>query len=185
MIYDEMSEKIIETAQSLVMENGSDNLNVRMILRKMNITNRVFYNRFHNMNEVLAIVYKNITATLRQSLEEELDPKKDFFEQVMDMIEKSLLMSYDNKMQFNYYIFENDSQSDSNYGWWTGKIKKLIEYAKSNKLIKDVDSEALSYSIWCFCRGYNADAVGRKLPKEEAVAKFRYSFNVLLEGLKI
>ena len=50
--------------------------------------------------------------------------------------------------------------------------------------IKQVDSDVLSYSIWCFCRGYNADAVGRNIPKDEAVKNFRYSFGIILEGLK-
>ena len=62
---------------------------------------------------------------------------------------------------------------------------KLIEYAKSRCYIKDtVDSEIMSYSIWCFCRGYNADAVGRKLPIDEAVKSFKYSFSVLLDGMR-
>ena len=64
------------------------------------------------------------------------------------------------------------------------EIIKLIEYAKKEKLLKDVDSYAVSYAIWCFCRGYNADAVGRKLPKEEAVKNFKYSFGFLLDGLR-
>ena len=64
------------------------------------------------------------------------------------------------------------------------EIKKLIDFAKEKKFIKDVDSEVMSYAIWCFCRGYNADAVARNLPREEAVRRFRYSFSYLLEGLK-
>ena len=50
--------------------------------------------------------------------------------------------------------------------------------------VKQLDSKILSYSIWCFVRGYNADAVGRNLPREEAVEIFKYSFSFLLEGIK-
>ena len=102
----------------------------------------------------------------------------------MDVVVNSLLVSYDVKMQFNHYVFTNDSISRGNYEWWTAQIKALIDYAKEQGLIRDVDSDVLSYSIWCFCRGYNADAVGRRLPKEEAVKNFRYSFSFLLEGMK-
>jgi len=94
------------------------------------------------------------------------------------------VMSYETKMKFNQYVFENDSVSQSNYEWWIGEIKKLIEYAKRNKLIKEVDSDVMSYAIWCFCRGYNADAVGRGLPKDEAIKNFRYSFGILLDGMR-
>ena len=42
LISDEMSESIIETAEKLAMDSGADNVNVRAILRELNITNRVF-----------------------------------------------------------------------------------------------------------------------------------------------
>lgn len=184
LIVDEMSDKIIEIAEKLVTLSGAGSLTVRRILQELKITNRVFYNRFHNVDEVLDVVYNKTAMEIRKSITEELDNGKDFFEHVMDVVVKSLLMSYDTKMQFNQYVFENDSLSESNYEWWTSQIKKLIDYAMEHDYIKQVDSEVLSYSLWCFCRGYNADAVGRKIPKEEAVAKFKYSFGFILEGLK-
>lgn len=184
LIHDDMSERIVDTAEEVVTVFGVNALTVRKILQKLGITNRVFYNRFHNVEEVLEIVYKNMIRKIRESIIVKLEEGKDFFEHVMDIVVKSLVVSYDTKMQFNQYMFENDSVSQSNYSWWTSEIKKLIDYAKSKKYIKDVDSESLSYSIWCFCRGYNADAVGRGLPKEEAIKNFKYSFGFLLEGLK-
>lgn len=184
LIADEMSDRIVEIAKNLVTLQGVSNLTVRRILKELNITNRVFYNRFHNIEEVLDVVYKNTTLKMRESIADELDSSIDFFEHVMDVVVNSLIMSYDTKMQFNQYVFENDSLSQSNYEWWTGRIKSLIDYAMEHDYIKQVNSDVLSYSLWCFCRGYNADAVGRKIPKEEAVANFKYSFNFILEGLK-
>ena len=185
LITDEMSNKIIDAAKNIATETGAHTVTVRKILQTLGITNRVFYNRFHNVDEVLALIYNGIVPKIRESLAPKIDETKDFFEQVTDAVAKTLIMSYDTKMQFNSYVFENDSLSQSNYEWWTTEIKKLINYAKDKHYIKDVDSDVLSYSIWCFCRGYNADAVGRNLPREEAVENFKYSFGFLLEGLKI
>ena len=102
----------------------------------------------------------------------------------MDAVEKSLVESYDKKMQLSQYVFETDSESQVNYDWWISEIKKLIDYEKERGFIKNIDSDIMSYAIWCFCRGYNADAVGRQIPKEEAVKRFRYSFSILLDGMK-
>lgn len=184
LIVDDVSDMIAETAERIVTAQGANNLTVTKILVEMGITNRVFYNRFHNINEVLDIVYRNMIVKIRQEIREEFADDNDFFSYVIDLVANSLIMSYDNKMKFNQYFFESDSLSQANYIWWTESIKKLIDYAKEHKYIKDVDSEIMSYSIWCFCRGYNADAVGRGLPKEEAAENFRYSFGFLLEGLK-
>ena len=184
LIIDEMSEKIVKAAESIVTASGTNALTVRKILQTLGITNRVFYNRFRNIDEVLAIVYKNTVLKIRESVAMDFDNEKDFFDGVTNMVVKTLISSYDKKMQFNSYVFENDSLSQSNYEWWTGEIKKLIVYAKEHNYIKNVDEEIMSYSIWCFCRGFNADAVGRKLPREEAIRYFKYSFGILLDGLR-
>ena len=121
---------------------------------------------------------------IRESLKSAFDEQKDFFENVMEIATRSLLASYDSKQQFNQYVFESDSASQSNFDWWRTEIKKLLHYGMERQYIKNVDPEIMSYSIWCFCRGYNADAVGRKLPREEAVKSFEYSFSILLDGLR-
>ncbi len=184
LIADRMSELIIETAEKIATTSGAHTITVRKILQTLSITNRVFYNRFHNIGEVLEIVYRNTILKIRESILSDYDGTQDFFEYVTDVVEKSLIESYDKKMQLSQYVFETDSESQANFDWWIAEIKKLIDYAKENNYIKDIDSETMSYAIWCFCRGYNADAVGRKLPKEEAAKRFRYSFSILLDGMK-
>lgn len=184
-IRDEMSDKIICAAEEMVMTSGAHTITVRKILAALGITNRVFYNRFHNIEEVLEIVYQSTALKIREALQGAFDEGRDFFENVTEIVANSLIASYETKKQFNQYVFENDSVNQSNFEWWKSEIKKLIEYAKGRNYIKkNVDSEIMSYSIWCFCRGYNADAVGRKLPKEEAVESFKYSFSILLEGMR-
>lgn len=181
LIKDKMSDKIVEAAERLATNFGD--VTVRKILQKLNITNRVFYNRFHNIEEVLEIVYKNTVIKVRESIATEYDGKQDFFDYVTDAVAATLIASYDIKMKFNQYVFELDSVSKSNYDWYMDRIKKLFSYAQEKGIIKEVDAEVLSYAIWCFCRGYNADAVMR-MPKEEGVEKFKYSFRFLLDGLK-
>jgi hypothetical protein len=87
-------------------------------------------------------------------------------------------------MNFAHYVFENDSVTGSNYRWWTEEIKKILNYAIEKEYIIDVDTEMTSYAIWCFIRGFNADAIGRKLPIDEALKRYRYGFRFILNGLK-
>ncbi len=184
LIQDEMSQVIIKTAEKIAISSGAEKVTVRKILQTLGITNRVFYNRFHNINEVLHIVYKNMVLKMRANALSEFDPNGDFFEQIIDIVANTLVVSYEIKMNFNYYIFENDSISNQNYEWWKGEIKKFIEFGKAKGYLRDIDSDIMSYAIWCFIRGYNADALGRKLPMEVAVSNFKYSFGILLDGMK-
>ena len=184
LISDGMSQKIIETAEQLVLSSGPETLTVRRILQTLGITNRVFYNRFHNIAEVLDIVYRNTALKIRESVAAGFDPEGDFFAQVIDIVVNTLVMSYETKMNFYQYVFASDSVSPGNYEWWKGEIRKLIEFGKSRGHLRDVDSDIMSYAIWCFIRGYNADALGRKLPRETAIRNFRYRFGILLDGMR-
>ena len=184
LISDGMSQKIIDVAEQLALTDGADTVTVRRVLQVLGITNRVFYNRFHNIAEVLHIVYWSTAFKIRASIPARLDPDRDFFQQVIDIVTNTLVLSYETKMKFYQYVFASDSVSPGNYAWWKGEIQKLIEFGKSRGHLRDVDSDIMSYAIWCFIRGYNADALGRKLPRETAVRNFRYSFGVLLDGMR-
>jgi AcrR family transcriptional regulator len=185
LIVDEMSERIIEVAERMAMTNGAHTVNVRKILLELGITNRVFYNRFRNVEDVLGIVYQKVSAQIRENVSWESNTQEEFFEGVTDMVANTLIRSYDLKRQFNHYVFENDSRSQSNYDWWVSAIKQMLIYAKEKGYVRaDADEEVLSYSLWCFWRGYNADAVGRGIPKEEAIKNCKYSFSIILDGLR-
>ena len=184
LISDEMSKKIIDTAEKIAITDGAENLTVRKILHSLGITNRVFYNRFHNIDEVLNLVYEGMVLKIRESISSDFDPSGNFFEQVLRIVTNTLEMSYEIKMNFNYYVFKNDSASHRNYEWWKTEISKLIDFGKQHGHLKNVDTEVMSYSIWCFVRGYNVDALSRRLPREVAVANFKYSFGILLDGMR-
>ena len=185
LIIDEMSDRIIAVAERMAMTNGAHTVNVRKILLELGITNRVFYNRFRNVEDVLGVVYQKVSEQIRANVTWESDTQEEFFERVTDMVANTLIRSYDLKKQFNQYIFENESRSQSNYTWWMNAIKQMLTYAKGKGYVRaDADVEVLSYSLWCFWRGYNADAVGRGIPKSEAVKNCKYSFGIILDGLK-
>lgn len=185
LISDDMSDRIVDVAASLATAEGAHNVTVRKVLQTLQITNRVFYNRFHNIGEVLELVYRRIIMKIRESVEVSFNPNQDFFEQVIGIVEKTLMLSYELKMEFNQFVFENDSVLEENFIWWTNKIKMILDYAKEHNYVKpEIDSGIMSYGIWCFIKGFNADAVARNLPKEEAARYFRYSLGFLINGIR-
>ena len=82
LIRDEMSQTIIDAVEEIAMAGGAATLTVRQILRKLDISNRVFYNRFPNIESVLDIVYRNTILKIRTALESTVSIEEDFFEYV-------------------------------------------------------------------------------------------------------
>lgn len=184
LIHDSISEEIIAVAERIAMEDGVKDINVRRIIGELGVTNRVFYNRFHNIEEVLETVYKRAAAGMHESFSSDKDINTDFFGYVTDVVVNVLINTYDIKNRFSQYMFEFDSYTGANFAWWNKKIKELILFAKSTNQIKDVDADMLSYSLWCFLRGFNADAVNRGLSKDEAIEKLKFGMMCLFEGIK-
>lgn len=184
LIRDGMSEKIIELAGEFAMRDGARSVTVRQILRALGTTNRVFYNRFHNLDEVLEEVYRRAALQMRGALRSDIDITEDFFGYVKDVAQKALIRTYEIKRQFSQFAFEMDSTSSENFNWWMGKIKRIVTIGMETGQIREVDPELMSYTAWCFIRGYNADAVKRKLSREEAIRGFIFGMECLLAGLR-
>ena len=185
LIHDEMSEKIVAAAAELALREGAGEVTVRKIIRALGVTNRVFYNRFRNAEEVLGLVYQNMTVQMRRSVLEHFDPEGDFFGQITDIAAGTLTLSYRLKLGMNQYVFLQDSVSAENFLWWRERIREFIDLGREKGLVRpDLDGDKISYAVWCFIRGYNTDALAQGLPEEAAVDGFRYSFGVLLEGMK-
>ena len=184
LIYDAISEEIVSVTERLAMRDGAKNVNVRRVLNEMNVTNRVFYNRFHNIDEVLEIVYENAVVKMQDSVVSNVDINENFFEYIIDVAVNVLIKTYDVKQQFSQYMFEHDSLTEANRLWWDEKIKSIAAVGRATGKIKDLDDDKLSYTIWCFFRGFNADAVHRNLSKEEAVDRFSFGLRCLFDGIK-
>ncbi len=185
LIHDEMSEKIVKAAAALALNEGAGEVTVRKIIRALGVTNRVFYNRFHNTEEVLSLVYQDMAVQMRQSISEHFDPEGDFFRQITDIAAGTLKLSYRLKLGMNQYVFIQDSISAENFLWWRERIQEFIDFGKENRVVRpDLDCDKISYAIWCFIRGYNTDALARGVPEEEAVDGFLYSFGILLDGMR-
>ena len=182
-IQDALSERIVQIVARLAAEEGAHKVTAKQVINELGMANRVFYNRFSNIDEVLRIVYRNAVVQMHANIEPEFHDKDSFLKFCTDIAVKVLMQTYDVKMQFRCYVFEHDSLTEDNRLWWADKIKKYYAIAVEQGFARKVDIDALCYAIWCFCRGYYADALSRQLSKEEAVRYFTFGFACLLNGV--
>lgn len=184
-IEDEITERIEDAAAAYVHENGVERLTVRKLLQILDVSNRVFYNRFQSLDELLESIYKKQVLEMRKALPDirEYDDG-DLFDLYLDVLTNVLRKTYDQKKQFSQYMFAHDALSEENRKWWIESISGILRAGIERDVVrKDLDVDAVSYAIWCFSRGFNADAVNR-MSQEEAVTLFRSSMSFFLDGIK-
>lgn len=184
-IHDGLSDEILACVERLARQRSAEKITVRDVLKAMDITNRVFYNRFHNMDEVLELLYQKMIRQVRESLNIPWREDTDFFTHVKQVAARTVAVSYASKENLSQFVFETDSSSDENFRWWTREIEELIAVGQQRGQVRaDLDADMLSYAIWCFIRGFNADAIARNLSREEALSRFDYGFGIFLEGVR-
>lgn len=185
MIQDELSDRIIASARKCMTEKGVKAATVRDVLKDLGITNRVFYNRFHSMDEIRQILYTETVNRIRESILTPWDENTDFFEYVAKVAARTLEFSYETRKDLRYFALETDTSSNVNFDWWNREIRKLLHIGKAQHLIReDLEENTVAYGIWCFIRGFNADAIARNLPQEDALRRFYYGFGLFLDGIK-
>ena len=181
---DELTDQIVDVATKIAYTDGVAHISVKRIITELGVSNRVFYNRFKNIQDVLDIVYHRIVKQMRECINTEYDESTDYYDYLQNIGVAVLKSTYEDKLHFSQYMFEYDSYSESNRKWWIDHIKPLIQYGIDNDLLKNVNTTYLSYSIWCFCRGFNADAVGTGLTLDEALESFKLGLSCIIEGMK-
>ncbi len=184
LIRDQWSEEILQIAEQIVLQEGAHTVTVRKIMEKMGKSNRVFYNRFHNCDEVLHCVYESIVLRMRSRFAVETDTPEALSRSAMELAIGVLTDTYDIKQQFSHYMFEHDSMSERNRQWWMQSIRTVLERAQARGYLNEkLELDAICHAVWCFCRGFNADVVGGRYEKEDAIALLKTEFGYLLAGM--
>ncbi len=184
-IVDNISEEIINKFTDMIYTKGVNNVTVKDILKEMDMTNRVFYNRFQNIEEVFSIVRQRLMDRTRKCIDEaKYDGKSDYCDYLTSIAISVIEQTYENKVYFSGYTYENDELNNSYRQWWIEKITELIRYGIDIGVFRDVNVNLMSYSVWCYCRSFNSCSVGDNLSTQDALLAFKMGFECLMRGLK-
>lgn len=181
---DELTDQIVDVATQIAYTDGVAHISVKRIIAELGVSNRVFYNRFKNIQDVLDIVYHRIVNQMRECINVKYDESTDYYDYLQNICIAVLKKTYEDKLHFSQYMFEYDTYSESNRIWWIDHIRPLLQYGIDNGLLKNINTKYMSYAVWCFCRGFNADAVGTGLTLDEAMESFKLALGCIIDGMK-
>lgn len=181
---DEISLKIIDTAMEIASEEGIATLTVSKIINRMNVTNRVFYNRFKDIPDVITAVYDKVVEQLRGCFDTPYTPDKDLCEYIINLAVSVLEKTYETKLHFAGYLYNYEFFLEENREWWISHMVPLVEYGIEHGIFKETDPRLLAYSVWCYCRGFNASSVGNNLSKEDAIKAFKLGLGYFIQGAR-
>ena len=180
---DETSKTIIATAAQIARREGMEELTVKRVLTELKVSNRVFYNRFRNIDDVIQVLYEDLVQEIRSSLERVQQPAQSYPDYLLELAVAAVEKIYQNTLHFKQYLFSYQVANDTNRDWWLKKIQQLLRRGMEQGELKVNDPVKMSYGVWCFCLGFHRDAVGDELTEQEAMDAFREVFSCLIQGM--
>lgn len=180
---DETSKTIIATAAQIARREGMEELTVKRVLTELKVSNRVFYNRFRNIDDVIQVLYEDLVQEIRSSLERVQQPAQSYPDYLLELAVAAVEKIYQNTLHFKQYLFSYQVANDTNRDWWLKKIQQLLCRGMEQGELKVNDPVKMSYGVWCFCLGFHRDAVGDELTEQEAMDAFREAFSCLIQGM--
>ena len=180
---DETSKTIIATAAQIARREGMEELTVKRVLTELKVSNRVFYNRFRNIDDVIQVLYEDLVQEIRSSLERVQQPAQSYPDYLLELAVAAVEKIYQNTLHFKQYLFSYQVANDTNRDWWLKKIQQLLRSGMEQGELKVNDPVKMSYGVWCFCLGFHRDAVGEELTEQEAMDAFREAFSCLIQGM--
>ena len=180
---DETSKTIIATAAQIARREGMEELTVKRVLTELKVSNRVFYNRFRNIDDVIQVLYEDLVQEIRSSLEQVQQPAQSYPDYLLELAVAAVEKIYQNTLHFKQYLFSYQVANDTNRDWWLQKIQQLLRRGMEQGELKVNDPVKMSYGVWCFCLGFHRDAVGDELTEQEAMDAFREAFSCLIQGM--
>lgn len=180
---DETSKTIIATAAQIARREGMEELTVKRVLTELKVSNRVFYNRFRNIDDVIQVLYEDLVQEIRSSLERVQQPAQSYPDYLLELAVAAVEKIYQNTLHFKQYLFSYQVANDTNRDWWLKNIQQLLRRGMEQGELKVNDPVKMSYGVWCFCLGFHRDAVGDELTEQEAMDAFREAFSCLIQGM--
>lgn len=184
-IEDKTTKAIVRTAAVIAQREGLEKLTVKRILSEMKVSNRVFYNRFRNIEDLIEVMYHQFVDTVRERINpERLADTEHYYETMLELAVGVVRKMYHNDIHFRLRLLSYEASKESNRNWWLKQIQEILKDGVNRGLLKPMNEQAVSYGVWCFCLGFHKDALGKNINEEEAISAFRESFSYFIEGMK-
>lgn len=184
-IEDETTKEIIHTAKKIAQKEGLEQLSVKRILAEMKVSNRVFYNRFRNIEDVIELLYEQAVNSLREIIDLSLLEKDELYYETLENLAVNVVRClYQNNIHFRARLLSYETSKDNNRNWWIEQIQTILCDGVTRGLLKPMDELGTARGIWCLCLGFHKEALGKSVPEQEAIASFRTFFTIFIEGMK-
>lgn len=160
---------LVEAALEILKTEGIEELSLRSIARKSNVSQAAPYSHFRNKKDLIAAVAESGFQKLALQMAEDASGSKSVYQQV-----EKLMLSYINFAQENKPLFQvmfcnelSDMTDCPTLAMTASKSYSLISTAISQRESTEGNTNILAATIWSMCHGIANLVIGGKINVEE------------------
>lgn len=160
---------LVEAALEILQTQGIEELSLRSIARKSNVSQAAPYSHFKSKKDLIAAVAETGFQKLVIQMAEDASGSSSVYQQV-----EKLMLSYIKFAQENRPLFQlmfcnelSDMSDCPTLALTASKTYSLFFAAISQREKTDVDNEVMAVNLWSLCHGIASLVIGGKLNFDE------------------
>jgi len=165
-----LREQILEVSRSLLVEHGFDNLSMRNIAKRADVSATSIYLHFDNKDDLLVTLIDQSIEHLKQHLIAEIDDSKDFIRQLEDLARCYVQFALEHPQEYEIIYMVRPEEMPQYPKEKFQEIRrayellaKIIENGRKEDLI-DVDDPIISaYTLWAQLHGVVSVILSKRL----------------------
>lgn len=140
-------EAILQTAITIGLEEGFDELSIRKITDRLGYSSGIVYHYFKDKQEILDTIHNQTSLGLKDAVVSCISENRTFEENtriIFNMLSEAFV--YEPHM-FKLIMLNRFSKSNDSVDMWVDMIKQSIEIGIKSGELRNIDSDILSYIL--------------------------------------
>lgn len=179
----ETRKAIIDTAISIGLNEGFEELSIRKITDKLGYSAGIVYHYFKDKQEILDTIHNQTSSELKEAVESCINPERSFAKNTKLVFKMVSEISAHNPDVFRLILLNKYSHKSESIEMWLDMIRRCIDIGIESGELRPIDSEVTAHIL------LNTFLVAQMIIDEKEVDKskieaiFDTELDIILNGI--
>ena len=175
---------ILDTALEIGMKEGFEALSVRRISSTMGYSTGVVYHHFRDKQEIIDAIEVSQMKVMREKIASLLDESENVVENMTAVFHEIMLLALNEPEKYNLIVLRKYSRNVAGSPEWIPYISEELKKGMETGLIRPMDPDKVSFSIWSSFVGFNLMiSRQRNMTPSEAEEFYLTQLDIVLKGV--
>lgn len=177
-------ERVLDTALSIILEEGLEGLSMRKVGSQMGYTTGVVYYHFRDKQEILDALMDREGAVLQGTVQGALRPEASFRENLRSVYHAILSLVVKDAARYNMIVRLRHRHGEKDRPALLQMLTDMVLFGMASGELRQGDAEKVAFSVWSSFLGFHTVISQRtEITMAQADALFDAHFAMIMDGI--